>query len=379
MPRLLLRQVSCAPVAACLLGLWVGVPAWASDTLVMGVSNATGGMTSRLYSWAEVESTPSLLAYPEPRDNARFLTVPYGEKRLAMAFVGAGTAWTVSADLDGDGVVRADEQVLVQQGVEGVLVGRSPPGPATPDGRFPVVPFRVTVDVKDGVVVAHIVHETLRFGSLPNGAAVALTTFGGRADIVGATVVVDLDQDGDVDLDNRLAEFAVATDLVPMGDGYGRLQPSADGTTMEWTAAAGTPAGLRFGSRAPDFSLKASDGKLHTLADYRGRVLLLDFWATWCAPCVALHPEVEALAQRYGLAVLGVSANDTQVEVDRWLVKHPSSFPTAAIGPAGSVNQAYGVDAWPSHALIDADGRLVVLGAFSAVERALHAGIVAAP
>ena len=65
--------------------------------------------------------------------------------------------------------------------------------------------------------------------------------------------------------------------------------------------------------------------------------------------------------------------HDEQTALNRWLKKHPTTWPSAAVGPAGAVNQAYGVDAWPSHALIDGEGKLIVLGSFAAVKDALGA------
>ena len=81
---------------------------------------------------------------------------------------------------------------------------------------------------------------------------------------------------------------------------------------------------------------------------------------------------MEALAAKHGLAVLGISADDEQTALNRWLKQHPTSWPSAAVGPAGTVNQAYGVDTWPSHALIDGEGKFIVLGSFAAVKDALE-------
>jgi thiol-disulfide isomerase/thioredoxin len=96
----------------------------------------------------------------------------------------------------------------------------------------------------------------------------------------------------------------------------------ADGSAMASDAtAAPTGAGLMpdgsqdlRGKPAPNFSLKSLDGKTVSLSDYRGKAVLVNFWATWCAPCKIEIPWFIKLSQQYapqGLVVIGVSAEDT--------------------------------------------------------------------
>jgi len=74
------------------------------------------------------------------------------------------------------------------------------------------------------------------------------------------------------------------------------------------------------GPMAPDFSLKDLSGKTVSLSSYRGRVVLLDFWATWCPPCRMSIPELVGLQEKYrdkGLAILGLSVDDPQRVSDK--------------------------------------------------------------
>ncbi len=69
------------------------------------------------------------------------------------------------------------------------------------------------------------------------------------------------------------------------------------------------------GPKAPDFSLPDLSGKTVTLKQYRGSVVVLDFWATWCPPCRASIPELVELQKKYkdnGLVILGISTDDTR-------------------------------------------------------------------
>jgi thiol-disulfide isomerase/thioredoxin len=81
------------------------------------------------------------------------------------------------------------------------------------------------------------------------------------------------------------------------------------------------PATLRADEQtAPGFALRAVDGKTIRLSEFRGKPVILDFWATWCAPCRASMPHLNTLQSRYrdrGLVVVGLSVDDTDPQVVR--------------------------------------------------------------
>jgi peroxiredoxin len=117
-------------------------------------------------------------------------------------------------------------------------------------------------------------------------------------------------------------------------------------------------------SPAPDFSLPDSHGNRQRLSMFRGRVVLLNFWATWCAPCQAEMPALERFYQTYrerGLTVLAVSS-DRQggTAVAPFLEQHNLSF-TALLDSTGEVTRMYGVSSLPTTYLLDRQGQLVTV------------------
>ncbi|MDQ6958596.1 MAG: TlpA disulfide reductase family protein [Mariprofundaceae bacterium] len=113
---------------------------------------------------------------------------------------------------------------------------------------------------------------------------------------------------------------------------------------------------------APDFTLAMLGGGEKALADYRGKVVLLHFWATWCVPCRHEMPQIERLWRRYrddGLVVLGVNVDRGNLQAVRQFVQQRNlSFPVV-IDPEGEVRNRYEVRGLPTTYLIDRDGKII--------------------
>ena len=111
---------------------------------------------------------------------------------------------------------------------------------------------------------------------------------------------------------------------------------------------------------APDFTLTAAGGETVQLSKYRGRVVLLDFWATWCPPCRAGIPHNMELQEKYGpkgLTVLGLSLDQNPEDMEQFLERNPSNFPMMLLDDA--TRQAYGgIPTIPYAVLIDRTGRI---------------------
>lgn len=114
------------------------------------------------------------------------------------------------------------------------------------------------------------------------------------------------------------------------------------------------------GKPAPAFTLKGNNGKSVSLSDYSGKVVLLDFWGTFCMPCVAALPELQAMHAKYGsrgFAVIGVTVDDRMAMVEKATSRAKVTYPIAQATPA--VWSAYRVNALPSMVLVGRDGRIV--------------------
>ena len=113
-------------------------------------------------------------------------------------------------------------------------------------------------------------------------------------------------------------------------------------------------------SPAPDFEARALTGKALKLSTLKGKVVLLDFWATWCGPCEETIPRLERLDDRYraqGLEIVGVSVDDDAGEVPPFVRAHGMRYPVV-VDEGKQVMELYNVRAVPTTVLVDRRGRI---------------------
>lgn len=120
---------------------------------------------------------------------------------------------------------------------------------------------------------------------------------------------------------------------------------------------------LSYGVRPPDFELPATDGATHRLEEQRRgkKVVLINFWATWCPPCRVEMPQLENLYQRYrdsGLQILAVDVGDEEEAIRTFLEEKSLSFPVL-VDREGLVASLYRVEAFPTTVLLDAEGKVI--------------------
>ena len=140
-------------------------------------------------------------------------------------------------------------------------------------------------------------------------------------------------------------------------------------SALAWSGnSQGGRVGAIAGLAAPDFTLENLQGEKVRLSDLRGKVVIVNFWATWCPPCRLEMPSMEALYQTFkedDLVLLAVNVEqDGRESVDRFLQENPYSFPILFDEDA-QVQNAYGVFQFPESFIIDRNGIVVkkVIGA----------------
>lgn len=112
------------------------------------------------------------------------------------------------------------------------------------------------------------------------------------------------------------------------------------------------------GQTAPDFALKSSSGENLRLSEYRGDVVMVNFWATWCGPCRQEMPLLDELYARYGrvgFSLLGVNIDDNRSKAMNMVSELGVSFPVL-FDSTKEVSKLYDVEAMPVTVLIDREG-----------------------
>jgi len=116
--------------------------------------------------------------------------------------------------------------------------------------------------------------------------------------------------------------------------------------------------GVNEGNQARDFTLQALDGGEVSLADHQGKVVLINFWATWCAPCRAEIPDLQAAyeaRQGDGFVVLGVNVEESRTAVEPFVAEFDITYPVL-LDDTGDVLKLYRAIGLPMSILVDQEG-----------------------
>ena len=120
-----------------------------------------------------------------------------------------------------------------------------------------------------------------------------------------------------------------------------------------------TVSAISVGDTVPSFKARTIDGsKSIAVDDYRGKVVLIDFWASWCPPCLKSLPKYNELRREIGTSdfeIVAVNVDENTEDAKKFLAKHPVSYPIAK-DPKGVLPGVFGVKAMPTSYLVDKNG-----------------------
>ncbi len=143
----------------------------------------------------------------------------------------------------------------------------------------------------------------------------------------------------------------------------GNLDPKVKSMVTQKLAELGILRRLALGKEAINFSAQTSSGKKISLEDYRGKVVLLDFWASWCMPCKQEMPTVKKVYDKYhqqGFEIIGISLDESREKFKSYIQKENISWPQIFDGKSGEegIARKYAVSTIPTTFLIDREGKI---------------------
>jgi thiol-disulfide isomerase/thioredoxin len=168
-----------------------------------------------------------------------------------------------------------------------------------------------------------------------------------------------------------LGLLAVQACKVTYQSGTSDGQEATESTTNDEQKAT---VGVNVGELAPDFSLADLDGNQISLSDFRGETVFVNFWATWCPPCRAEMPEMEAIYQEYknkDVVIIGIDVRETKGEVLQYVQANGYNW-TFVLDTTGAVTGTYKVPAIPTSFFINREGIIQTVNIGPMTKRAME-------
>jgi thiol-disulfide isomerase/thioredoxin len=344
---------------------------------------------SRRWSWEEYAKTTEplkgrprivvLQERPALSSAATFgVNFSFGGRNRSYAVDGSDAdGYLLYVDVDGNGKLGDDEKFRMQKAdgqYSSVIEQRVEDASGGATETY-LVRIRATlgdaVPPEGGakVPVLKIFGRSIRKGVVQLGALRVPFALVGRAglyDQPGNEVIFDVDGRGlRLDQNGAPNRYQVSEGRVTLGGAAYRFHVDRFGRALALTPVSSPlpeRPSLDAGTVAPAFTFRDLEGRDHQLSDYRGKVVLVVFWATWCGPCRAEAPQIADLLQKYGrdgLVIVGVNPNDALADIQSFVTQYHVAWPTAREPLDGPIHKMFRIDAWPTHILIGKDGRIV--------------------
>jgi thiol-disulfide isomerase/thioredoxin len=331
--------------------------------------------------WAELTAKrDKLTSYHQEFEVVRTYAVPGGHRAAQRQLIldAAGTRWRERTVSGSENVVRLyDGQALFsfEEGAREYVRGKLPPGdPPVPTAyRFgePEWARAVELPPQPCKVTARpcvVLDVPLKGREMPGGGANAPRMLPGMMRLLadadsGLLVSYEASQEVQAPTGNYRQETRL--NLKQMHFGKAAVAslftvPANFREVTEFTPWNAAKIMEQFaGKPAPALQLKGIDGKAISLATYKGKIVLLDFWATWCPPCRADAPALEKLHRQHSrdLAIIGISVSEERAIVEKFLREYPRAYPVA-LTTENELGRPYQAGPLPLYLVIDREGKL---------------------
>ena len=145
--------------------------------------------------------------------------------------------------------------------------------------------------------------------------------------------------------------IALAVKLFTDSQAAAQSLPLSGAVTSPYKFTSGTP--------APDFTLQTVDGRMVSLSDFRGKAVVVNFWATWCPPCRSEMPDLQQTYSERAddVVVLAIDVQEAREPVRRFVEQYGLTFPIL-LDTNGDVTQSFGIQSLPTSFFIDREGRV---------------------